>query len=89
MSDAKYLFSIEAEWIATRKDWQEAERKYKARDASKGTAENQSTDSAPAEYEEDLDEMRCILYTHGGGYFFGSVDQERYSLPLAYIKFIY
>jgi hypothetical protein len=45
-------------------------------------------------YEEDMDEMRCILYAHGGlyvahwaerdcahtnlgGYYFGSVDQER------------
>jgi acetyl esterase/lipase len=22
--------------------------------------------------------MRCMLYLHGGGYYFGSIDQERY-----------
>ena len=24
-----------------------------------------------------MDELGCILYFHGGGYYFGSVDQER------------
>ncbi|EKM53370.1 uncharacterized protein PHACADRAFT_259700 [Phanerochaete carnosa HHB-10118-sp] len=31
-------------------------------------------------YQPEMDEMRCILYAHGGGYYFGSVDQERYSI---------
>ncbi|KAI0050776.1 alpha/beta-hydrolase [Auriscalpium vulgare] len=31
-------------------------------------------------YQPEMDEMRCILYSHGGGYYFGSVDQERYSI---------
>ncbi|KAI0253632.1 hypothetical protein BJV78DRAFT_1152772 [Lactifluus subvellereus] len=33
-----------------------------------------------ATYQPEMDEMRCILYSHGGGYYFGSVDQERYSI---------
>jgi len=31
-------------------------------------------------YQPEMDDMRCILYAHGGGYYFGSVDQERYSI---------
>ena len=27
-----------------------------------------------------MDEMRCMLYLHGGGYYFGSIDQERYMM---------
>lgn len=53
-------------------------------------------DGDSAQYQEEMDEMRCILYAHGGegvalyiylqtsrlitfvgGYYFGSVDQER------------
>ncbi|KAF8891847.1 hypothetical protein BD779DRAFT_1610537 [Infundibulicybe gibba] len=66
--------SVDAQWITARKDWREAERKQK-------NQEKQRT--APAEppiYEQEMDEMRCILYCHGGGYYFGSVDQERYSI---------
>ncbi|KAI0301668.1 hypothetical protein B0F90DRAFT_287335 [Multifurca ochricompacta] len=31
-------------------------------------------------YHPEMDEMRCILWAHGGGYYFGSVDQERYMI---------
>ncbi|KAH8827893.1 hypothetical protein DL96DRAFT_1527725 [Flagelloscypha sp. PMI_526] len=31
-------------------------------------------------YDREMDDMRCILYAHGGGYYFGSIDQHRYSL---------
>ncbi|KEP50818.1 putative lipase/esterase from carbohydrate esterase family CE10 protein [Rhizoctonia solani 123E] len=31
-----------------------------------------------AHYESEMDDMRCMLYIHGGGYYFGSVDQQRY-----------
>ncbi|KAI0291222.1 hypothetical protein B0F90DRAFT_1778139 [Multifurca ochricompacta] len=33
-----------------------------------------------ATYQPEMDDMRCILYSHGGGYYFGSVDQERYCI---------
>ncbi|CAE6373167.1 unnamed protein product [Rhizoctonia solani] len=31
-----------------------------------------------AHYEPEMDDMRCMLYIHGGGYYFGSVDQQRF-----------
>ncbi|KAF8261460.1 hypothetical protein EI94DRAFT_1745923 [Lactarius quietus] len=43
-------------------------------------SKNSETSRDNAEYQPEMDEMRCILYSHGGGYYFGSVDQERYSI---------
>ncbi|KAI0629024.1 alpha/beta-hydrolase [Trametes polyzona] len=76
------LKGVDAEWIVAKKDWQEAKRKQKAREASVDgppsmDAGNPSQD-APATYQPEMDEMRCVLYAHGGGYYFGSFDQERY-----------
>ncbi|KAM0755605.1 alpha/beta-hydrolase [Meredithblackwellia eburnea MCA 4105] len=31
-------------------------------------------------YSPEMDEMRCILYIHGGAYFFGSINTHRYSI---------
>ncbi|KAI0790560.1 hypothetical protein C8Q75DRAFT_806462 [Abortiporus biennis] len=45
---------------------------------SEGSDGNGETSSE--HYQPEMDEMRCILYAHGGGYYFGSVDQERYSI---------
>ncbi|CAK5282353.1 unnamed protein product [Mycena citricolor] len=70
---------IDAQWITAKKDWQEAKRRDKMRDKPPPSPSSASgPDSAP--YEAHMDEMRCILYSHGGGYYFGSVDQERYSI---------
>ncbi|KAJ7772099.1 hypothetical protein DFH07DRAFT_803704 [Mycena maculata] len=69
------IHGVDAQWVTAKKDWQEAKRRYKK---TKATSEEPAADSAP--YEEHMDEMRCILYSHGGGYYFGSVDQERYSI---------
>lgn len=77
---------VDGQWITARKDWKEAKRQHKMRKGQ--THESQSHDSTPlAEsgkdqglYEKNMDTMRCILYLHGGGYYFGSVDQERYSI---------
>ncbi|KAI9452279.1 hypothetical protein BJY52DRAFT_940839 [Lactarius psammicola] len=41
---------------------------------------DKETSRDSAAYQPEMDEMRCILYSHGGGYYFGSVDQERYSI---------
>ncbi|KAH9020634.1 alpha beta-hydrolase [Lactarius pseudohatsudake] len=35
---------------------------------------------ASAAYRPEMDEMRCLLWAHGGGYYFGSVNQERYMI---------
>ncbi|PCH35593.1 alpha/beta-hydrolase [Wolfiporia cocos MD-104 SS10] len=80
---------IDAEWLTAKKDWEQAKRRNKAQMKEKatdsprsgkvqdGTSEDQY---APAAYEPEMDKMRCILFAHGGGYYFGSIDQERYSL---------
>ncbi|VDC05073.1 unnamed protein product [Peniophora sp. CBMAI 1063] len=31
-------------------------------------------------YRAEMDNLKCILYFHGGGYYFGSIDQERYTM---------
>ncbi|KAG1746357.1 hypothetical protein EDB19DRAFT_1631628 [Suillus lakei] len=85
---------IDAEWITARKDYQEAKKRSKAKHKENSNTEIPTSESdtptpskLPASssnesntYKEEMDEMRCILYAHGGGYYFGSVDQERYSL---------
>ncbi|KAF8806587.1 alpha/beta-hydrolase [Phlegmacium glaucopus] len=76
---------VDAQWITARKDWEESKRRHKLQ------REKGSTHSSPgvpeaadaskeAVYDKDMDATRCILYLHGGGYYFGSVDQERYSI---------
>ncbi|KAL1678968.1 hypothetical protein EV122DRAFT_210830 [Schizophyllum commune] len=72
------LKGVDGQWICTKKDYQEAKRRYKAREAHPEVILDAPEDSGV--YERDMDEMRCILYLHGGGYYFGSVDQERYSI---------
>ncbi|KAF7315080.1 Abhydrolase-3 domain-containing protein [Mycena indigotica] len=65
---------IDGQWITAKKDWQEAKRRHKQ--------QNEQPQPAPDDehYEKRMDDLRCILYAHGGGYYFGSVDQERYSI---------
>ncbi|TFK50945.1 alpha/beta-hydrolase [Heliocybe sulcata] len=85
---------VNCEWIVAKKDWQEAKKRHKAyqkaqqEKANGSPKENQidppSNESESSEdddkYDPDMDAMRCILWFHGGGYYFGSVDQERYSI---------
>ncbi|KAJ7072701.1 hypothetical protein C8F01DRAFT_1104996 [Mycena amicta] len=74
---------IDGQWVTAKKDWQEAKRRYKQQNQQKPPSPSPSpapADSDSAPYEKHMDAMRCILYSHGGGYYFGSVDQERYSI---------
>ncbi|KAG0708609.1 hypothetical protein DFH29DRAFT_1041315 [Suillus ampliporus] len=85
---------IDAEWITTRKDYQAAKKRRKAQhkeslnaEISASGSDTPTSSGLPTSnsyesntYKEEMDEMRCILYAHGGGYYFGSVDQERYSI---------
>ncbi|KAI6095066.1 hypothetical protein F5141DRAFT_1162759 [Pisolithus sp. B1] len=86
------IAGIDAEWITTKKDWQQ-DKKRRAQSKKDGTtcpsapptndataSPQTSSPEANSTYHSDMDELRCILYAHGGGYFFGSVDQERYSI---------
>ncbi|TDL16124.1 alpha/beta-hydrolase [Rickenella mellea] len=85
---------VDAQWMAVRKDYEKAKKRYKEQQRQKelnGQREGTPTDNGSEEadpdqldpdpcYNAEMDEMRCILYAHGGGYYFGSVDQERYCM---------
>lgn len=59
--------SVDAQWITARKDWQEAKRRHKEKQRGKQSPDPPSDATAEsATYEQDMDEMRCILYSHGG-----------------------
>ncbi|KAG5339479.1 hypothetical protein C0989_004066 [Termitomyces sp. Mn162] len=75
---------VDAQWITAKKDWENAQRRTKmqkkAKEDSSGSLPSTDLPTGVADseiYEKHMDEMRCILYSHGGGYYFGSVDQER------------
>ncbi|KIY46189.1 alpha/beta-hydrolase [Fistulina hepatica ATCC 64428] len=74
------IHGMDAQWIAAKRDYKEAKRQYKMREEELNSATSNNADAQNSVYEKDMDEMRCILYSHGGGYYFGSVDQERYSI---------
>jgi len=63
--------SVDAQWITAKKDWQEAKRRYKASEKLKGERSkykdgNLNSTAETGVYEQEMDEMRCILYSHGG-----------------------
>lgn len=63
--------SVDAEWIVAKKDWQEAKKKQKARGMSYDGAPVDSGNTQqdlPPQYQPEMDQMRCILYAHGGAY---------------------
>ncbi|KAJ4483550.1 hypothetical protein J3R30DRAFT_3285414 [Lentinula aciculospora] len=76
------LDGVDAQWITAKKDWQEAKRRHKDKEKTQRDEKHEPIidQSENATYNQDMDTMRCILYAHGGGYYFGSVDQERYSI---------
>ncbi|EJD08013.1 alpha/beta-hydrolase [Fomitiporia mediterranea MF3/22] len=74
---------VDAQWIVAKKDYERIKKQRKrqqqqqADQLRKEATENEEEDAV---YDPEMDELRCILYFHGGGYYFGSVDQERYFL---------
>ncbi|KAH7097493.1 alpha/beta-hydrolase [Auriculariales sp. MPI-PUGE-AT-0066] len=70
---------VHGQWIAARKDWQEAKRKRKEYESKHKSKPPEEADIVH-EYQPEMDQMRCMLFAHGGGYFFGSIDQERYCM---------
>lgn len=63
------LNRVDAQWIVTKKDWQEAKRRHKMQqtktDSPGGDAFAESSTDSEA-YNKEMDGMRCILYAHGG-----------------------
>ncbi|KAI5120281.1 hypothetical protein M0805_005338 [Coniferiporia weirii] len=74
---------VDAQWIVAKKDYHQALKRKKQQEQAeqlrKGASENVEEDEE-AVYGPEMDELRCILHFHGGGYYFGSVDQERYCI---------
>ena len=67
------LHSVDAQWISTKKDWREAKRRHKMQQGKKGSnspggnaSPESGPESVPGAYNKEMDEMRCILYAHGG-----------------------
>jgi hypothetical protein len=64
------FYSVDAQWITAKKDWEESKRRHKLQqqkgftDSSGGPEAGQATDEAV--YDKDMDATRCILYFHGG-----------------------
>lgn len=90
---AKNLPSVDAQWIVAKKDYHKAKKRRK--EWEKERVRRETLENEESTYMPEMDEMRCILYFHGGecvvnqgflhisnkgtgGYYFGSVDQERY-----------
>lgn len=81
---------VDGQWITAKKDYQEAKKRYKQQTETRSTESppppmadvegvpNTNSNPNSGVYDKDMDAMRCILYLHGGGYYFGSVDQERF-----------
>lgn len=79
---------VAGEWVTARKDWEEAKKRRKAsqkKETDNNSSSQDAADGMPSStsdssnfYSEDADDLRCILFAHGGGYYFGSIDQERW-----------
>lgn len=78
---------MDAQWIVARKDYQQAKKRRKRheqaeREKREGTAENEEPNYTP-----EMDEMRCILYFHGGSLLitpFGKYDNWHHSRRLLF-----
>ena len=58
---------VDCQWIAARKDWQEAKRKRKEYEANHKSPPPPDTDPQIIhEYTPEMDQMRCLLFAHGG-----------------------
>ncbi|WOO81222.1 AB hydrolase superfamily protein [Vanrija pseudolonga] len=65
---------VEAEWIAMRSEYKEAvELDHKKKSAAKSEGDDD-------EFLPEMDRLRCILYIHGGAYYWGSINTHRYSI---------
>lgn len=77
IGSAPIIYSVDAQWIVARKDFNKSVRR-RARNEMAEASES-PTNFDDSEDGVKMDELGCILYFHGGGYYFGSVDQERYA----------
>nr|XP_018262748.1 uncharacterized protein I303_04228 [Kwoniella dejecticola CBS 10117]OBR84906.1 hypothetical protein I303_04228 [Kwoniella dejecticola CBS 10117] len=69
---------VEGEWIVMKKDWRgavEEERRERERREKDGETEDDD-----GEFRPEMDRLRCMLYIHGGAYYWGSINTHRYTI---------
>jgi hypothetical protein len=60
---------VDAQWILAKKDRRDAKRRHKTSDQPREYSDKSNPDDSPTDtgvYKEEMDQMRCILYSHGG-----------------------
>lgn len=64
--------SVDAQWIVARKDYHQAKKRWKQFEQAEKERKQSLAESEEAEpvYRPEMDEMRCILYFHGGEFLF-------------------
>ncbi|KAK0225287.1 Alpha/Beta hydrolase protein [Armillaria fumosa] len=84
---ARVTNGVDAEWITMKKDLREANKRDKGRTTATSTPVTPPVEEPKAhtgahatDNDPETDEMCCFLYLHGGGYYVGSIDQERSSI---------
>ncbi|WWD17016.1 hypothetical protein CI109_101452 [Kwoniella shandongensis] len=74
---------VEGEWIVMKKDWKEVvevekrEREQRAKGAKTGNDHTADEDDG---FRPEMDRLRCMLYIHGGAYYWGSINSHRYTI---------
>lgn len=86
------LEGVPGEWIVVRKDIAAQRKRHKANKGQNshlhrakstgffGLNEQDDNKQEPHEYTAEMEGTPCMLYVHGGGGYFGSIDQQRYTL---------
>ncbi|KAF9519527.1 hypothetical protein BS47DRAFT_1358130 [Hydnum rufescens UP504] len=74
------LNGVDASWIVMKKDLESAKKERLRRESVVSADPKPPGNDKGGEFFSDLDSMRCLYHIHAGGYFFGSVDQERFSM---------
>ncbi|WVQ77836.1 hypothetical protein IAR50_007531 [Cryptococcus sp. DSM 104548] len=75
---------VEAEWIVMKKDWrtvvaeEKKERKERKDKPEKGKSKEE--DKEEDDFRPEMDRLRCMLYIHGGAYYWGSINTHRYTI---------
>ncbi|WVQ67321.1 uncharacterized protein L199_005517 [Kwoniella botswanensis] len=70
---------VEGEWIVMKKDWKGVvaeEKREKKQRAEHGVREEEEE----GEFRPEMDRLRCMLYIHGGAYYWGSINTHRYTI---------
>ncbi|WRT66661.1 uncharacterized protein IL334_003621 [Kwoniella shivajii] len=74
---------VEAEWIVMKKDWKEVvaeEKREKLKRAEDAVGEEIDSEDEDGEFRPEMDRLRCMLYIHGGAYYWGSINTHRYTI---------